>query len=365
MIRRCTLATAIAGLLVGALPAAHATDYEVTVTNLTSGVHFSPLVLAAHPESARVFAPGMPASEELRAVAEGGDATALAAALESLGAAVALDDMLLAPGETRTFLVSDGGNPENTRLSIAGMLLPTNDGFVGLDSLALPGGDASDAAPSDADGFLDGDTDGGVESGDVPDTAPTFEEPEPVDETALAPPDPFGEPAPLDEAPGDELPVDELPLDEMPPDEMPLDEMPTDETLDADGSMTEAPVDVVTDVDPEAFAPLDGVPSMDADASVTVELLGYDAGTEANDEILGSGVVGEPGFPAPPAVVDSGTGTGASGIAAPIESFVHVHRGVQGDNDVTGGPSDINAAVHGWMNPVARVTVSVVNGMIE
>jgi len=84
---------------------------------------------------------------------------------------------------------------------------------------------------------------------------------------------------------------------------------------------------------------------------------GYDAGTEGNDERVGSGAPGEAGFPAPPPIVATGTGTGASGIQLEAEGYVHIHRNVIGDLDPTGGPSDINAAVHRWLNPVAKITV--------
>ena len=92
---------------------------------------------------------------------------------------------------------------------------------------------------------------------------------------------------------------------------------------------------------------------------MTYTALGYDAGTEANDELIGSGAPGEAGFPAPLPIVASGTGTGASGVSSSAEGFVHVHRNVLGDSDATGGQSDINSTVHRWLNPVARITVTI------
>jgi len=88
----------------------------------------------------------------------------------------------------------------------------------------------------------------------------------------------------------------------------------------------------------------------------------YDAGTEANDEVIGGGAPGVAGFPAPPPIVASGTGTNASGIHVAAEGFVTVHRGVIGDLDANGGPSDINAAVHRWDGPVAAVSVRMLSG---
>jgi len=84
----------------------------------------------------------------------------------------------------------------------------------------------------------------------------------------------------------------------------------------------------------------------------------YDAGTEANDEIRGSGAMGMPGMPvAPP--LEALVGTGGTGISATAEGFVHIHRGVLGDHNITGGVSDINASSQRWLNPVARVTLTV------
>ena len=92
--------------------------------------------------------------------------------------------------------------------------------------------------------------------------------------------------------------------------------------------------------------------------SHTYDIIGYDAGTETNDELVGSGAPGEPGFPNPPPVAASGTGTGGTGVHGRIEGFVHVHKNQIGDFDSNGGISDINGAVHGWLNPVARVTIT-------
>ena len=88
----------------------------------------------------------------------------------------------------------------------------------------------------------------------------------------------------------------------------------------------------------------------------------YDAGTEANDEIRGGATAGMPGVSGMPvpAPLDALVGTGGSGVmGATAEGFVHIHRGVIGDNDATAGISDINASSQRWLNPVARVTVTV------
>ena len=40
-------------------------------------------------------------------------------------------------------------------------------------------------------------------------------------------------------------------------------------------------------------------------------------------------------------------------------AYVHIHRGNLGDDDLTGGKSDLDNTVHRWLNPVARITVTV------
>jgi hypothetical protein len=52
-------------------------------------------------------------------------------------------------------------------------------------------------------------------------------------------------------------------------------------------------------------------------------------------------------------------GTGGMGVSATAEGFVHIHRGVLGDHNATGGVSDINASGQRWLNPVARVILTV------
>ena len=114
---------------------AAASSYEVRVINLTNGMHFTPLILATHSPSAQMFSAGTAASPQMQAIAEGGDTSGMAALLESTGATVVTGDGLLAPGGTATFMIDDD---EGGVFSMSGMLLPTNDGFAGVSSAALP-----------------------------------------------------------------------------------------------------------------------------------------------------------------------------------------------------------------------------------
>lgn len=108
----------------------------------------------------------------------------------------------------------------------------------------------------------------------------------------------------------------------------------------------------------DGFVTLNNITLPTMPGTYTYLLNAYDAGTEANDEIRGSGVRGMPGMPvAPP--LEALVGTGGTGIGATAEGFVHIHRGVLGDHNTTGGMSDIDAASQRWLNPVARVTLTV------
>ena len=49
--------------------------------------------------------------------------------------------------------------------------------------------------------------------------------------------------------------------------------------------------------------------------------------------------------------------TGVAG--ADSNTMVHVHRGILGDTDPTGGKSDLDSTIHRWQNPVAKVVITV------
>lgn len=201
----------------------------VEVTNLSNALYYTPLLVSAHNRDTHVFQVGSAASASLQAMAEGGDISGLVTDLASVGANNVTNPAggLLAPGASATATIEV--NKHNRYLSIAAMLLPTNDGFVGLDALRIP----------------------------------------------------------------------------------------------------------------------------KKGRSHTFYLNGYDAGTEANDEIInGGGAPGTPGIPADPG---GNSGSGASGVTgADHNSTVHVHRGIVG-----GASSDLDGAVHTWMNPVAKVVITV------
>jgi hypothetical protein len=231
--RHLLTATAVAAVL--AAPAALARDVQVEITNLNNAVYFTPLLIAAHDRDLRLFEPGTEASAALRAMAEGGDLSGLIDQVATAGGSFVANPAggLLAPGQTTTAILDVGGR-HASHLSVTAMLLPTNDGFVGLSALPIP-------------------REGG---------------------------------------------------------------------------------------------------------RYTYYLEGYDAGTEANDELItGGGAVGAPGIPADPG---GNAGTGGTGATGPDHNpTVHVHRGILGDLDPTGGVSDLDSAVHRWNGPVARLILTV------
>ncbi len=108
----------------------------------------------------------------------------------------------------------------------------------------------------------------------------------------------------------------------------------------------------------DAFAGLNAIEIPTEPGTYVYNVNAYDAGTEANDEILnGGGAPGVPGMPIDPGGLAGTGGTGAAGVDA--NTTVHIHRGSLGDSDPAAGPSDLDSSVHRWLNPVIRVTITV------
>lgn len=211
-----------------------AQDLHIKLTNLTNATYFTPLLIGAHNKKSDLFEAGQSASTHLQAMAEGGDISGLAADLMAAHADVVENPAagLLAPGASTTAHIKT--QRRNNHLSVVAMLLPTNDGFVGLDSLKLP----------------------------------------------------------------------------------------------------------------------------KRRGTYTYYLHAYDAGTEANNEIInGGGMPGVLGIPADPG---GHAGVGASGVTtSEANTVVHIHPGIIGDMELSGGVSDLDSRVHRWQNPVAKLTITV------
>ena len=211
-----------------------AKELTLSLTNLTQGIYFTPVLSAAHNEEQMLFKLGQAASPQLQAMAEGGDISALASMLLAASADVNQNPAagLLAPSGSVSYTLNTSEG--NDYLSLVAMLLPTNDGFVALNHYPIP-----------------------TEAG-------TYE----------------------------------------------------------------------------------------------VMLNAYDAGTEANNELVveGSGAPNTLGIPASP----NGSGQNGTGMVLnEANTTVHIHPGNLGDDNENGGQSDLNNQVHRWLNPVAKLTITV------
>ncbi len=113
---------------------------EVTITNLTRGQTMTSVFVARHDRTAApLYTLGQPASDGLAAMAEDGSASGLLEVWDpetnTSVAEARTAGGLIRPGQsvTITFNVSDG----KQLLSLASMLVSTNDGFIGANSLDL------------------------------------------------------------------------------------------------------------------------------------------------------------------------------------------------------------------------------------
>jgi hypothetical protein len=121
--------------------------YEVTITNITKGQILSPAVVASHqPGLDPIFKLGEPASPEFASVAEDAVLDPLISNLRKnpmvneVGTLFGVNGPIL-PGETSSITLDAGDGLRLTRISLAGMLVTTNDGFYGLNAAGgnLPG----------------------------------------------------------------------------------------------------------------------------------------------------------------------------------------------------------------------------------
>ena len=120
-------------------------EYEVTIINMSHSQPFSPGVIVTHDASANVFEAGTAASEGIRLIAENGDPTAAVGALSGAGgvsdvvATMAPVHRKGGPGPDQLITYITASN-DARYLSLAAMLICTNDGFIGLNSVELPKG---------------------------------------------------------------------------------------------------------------------------------------------------------------------------------------------------------------------------------
>lgn len=115
-------------------------SYKITITNITSGQSFTPVLAITHTRGKPVFSLGEPASDELAAIAEGGDTSGLEMKIMSsgMGFDAASGTGLIGPGQSESVMVKAKGRYRF--VSVAAMLLPTNDGFFAVNGMKLPRG---------------------------------------------------------------------------------------------------------------------------------------------------------------------------------------------------------------------------------
>ncbi len=137
---RNVLATAItSGLLLASssVLADGGKTYQVTITNITNSINFTPILVASHGKRVSLFELGSAASDELATIAESGNPAPLTAKLLDEGAAdVQNSGALLKPGESVTVYVKRTHGARY--ISVASMMLPTNDGFIALNGVKVP-----------------------------------------------------------------------------------------------------------------------------------------------------------------------------------------------------------------------------------
>ena len=121
--------------------------FEITLTNLTEGVHgesgqtLSPAIFAAHPAGVKLAAVGEPANEAIVMLAEGGSTLGLEALAAAAGANVEIAmnaDMTrryTMPGQSSTVTLT--ADMVNSSLSVGSMLVSTNDAFVAVIDVPL------------------------------------------------------------------------------------------------------------------------------------------------------------------------------------------------------------------------------------
>lgn len=112
--------------------------FVVTVTNLTQSQIFTPILVASHKASVSLFGLGEPASVPLEVLAEAGDTGPMKTALGQSSAVLDITDSgaPLPPGASVTLSVATRGSFRY--VSVAAMLVPTNDAFFAVNAAEGP-----------------------------------------------------------------------------------------------------------------------------------------------------------------------------------------------------------------------------------
>lgn len=121
--------------------ATNSRQYRVTFYNLTSKQAFTPPAIAIHRGQINFFAVGLPASEGVKEIAENGNLTPF---LDSLANRPRVTNVIVAASNPpplqggQSISVEFDAEQGSRYLSFVSMLICTNDGFTGVNSLRLP-----------------------------------------------------------------------------------------------------------------------------------------------------------------------------------------------------------------------------------
>ena len=146
--------------------------YTVQITNLTYSQPLSPAAIIMHEPGYYAFVEGQSASVELEQLAEGGDPSGIISTASTQvqfldGVATSAPVGPRSIGSEITMVVPDL-DADNLRLTIATMLVDTNDAFTGLNAM-----DISNMAVGDSKAFMAPSWDSGTEANlETADTMP-------------------------------------------------------------------------------------------------------------------------------------------------------------------------------------------------
>jgi len=112
--------------------------YEVTITNLTRGQIISPVFAFTHNGSETLFTSGEPVSPELAALAQDADANGLMSLFSASSATheIVMGAGGILPGNSETLMIHS--NHDMKYISLAAMLVSSNDAFIAINKLKLP-----------------------------------------------------------------------------------------------------------------------------------------------------------------------------------------------------------------------------------
>ena len=110
--------------------------YRITLTNVTHSQPLSPVALIFHSDSFRAWEVGLPASVALEVLAEGGDPTDFIQAADNDPGVVrtATGADVIPPGAQESLEVVVDAGGQSIYLTIATMLVNTNDAFAGVNA---------------------------------------------------------------------------------------------------------------------------------------------------------------------------------------------------------------------------------------